>query len=114
MRISDWSSDVCSSDLYGRFDFAWDGRDAPMLLDYRADAPTELYESSVVQWEWLHNYCSHCDQFNGIHERSEETGVGKECVSACRPRWSTNHSKNKVERTISICHYDSRYTICIN
>lgn len=54
--------------LYGRFDFAWDGRDAPMLLDYRADAPTELYESSVVQWEWLHNYCSHCDQFNGIHE----------------------------------------------
>src|SRR3546814_14889490 len=22
MRISDWSSDVCSSDLYGRFDFA--------------------------------------------------------------------------------------------
>src|SRR3546814_20471641 len=39
-----------------------------MLLDYRADAPTELYESSVVQWEWLHNYCSHCDQFNGIHE----------------------------------------------
>lgn len=54
--------------LYGRFDFAWTGSGAPKLLDYRADAPGELYESSVVQWEWLHSYCSHCDQFNGIHE----------------------------------------------
>jgi glutathionylspermidine synthase len=54
--------------LYSRFDFAWDGRNAPKLLDCCADTPTELYEASVVQWEWLHNYCSHCDQFNGIHE----------------------------------------------
>src|SRR3546814_19170332 len=30
--------------LYGRFDFAWAGRDAPMLHYYRADAPPEFYE----------------------------------------------------------------------
>jgi glutathionylspermidine synthase len=54
--------------LYGRFDFAWCGTKPPKLLEYNADTPTALYEASVVQWEWLDSYCSHCDQFNGIHE----------------------------------------------
>ncbi|WP_341704933.1 glutathionylspermidine synthase family protein [Ferrovibrio sp.] len=54
--------------LYGRFDFAWAGSGPPKLLEYNADTPTALYESSVVQWEWLDSYCAHCDQFNGIHE----------------------------------------------
>lgn len=54
--------------LYGRFDLAWNGAGAPKLLEYNADTPTALYEASVVQWEWLDSYCSHCDQFNGIHE----------------------------------------------
>src|SRR3546814_16786876 len=29
------------------------------------------------------------------HMRSEERRVGKECVSTCRSRWSTYHSKTK-------------------
>src|SRR3546814_15033204 len=31
----------------------------------------------------------------GALPRSEESRVGKECVSTCRSRWSTNHSKKK-------------------
>lgn len=54
--------------LYGRFDLAWNGSGPPKMLEYNADTPTALYEASVVQWEWLDSYCSHCDQFNGIHE----------------------------------------------
>ena len=54
--------------IYGRFDLAWNGAGHPKLLEYNADTPTALYEASVVQWEWLDSYCSHCDQFNGIHE----------------------------------------------
>ena len=39
--------------LYGRFDFAYDGRNPPKLLEYNADTPTSLYEAAVVQWRWL-------------------------------------------------------------
>ena len=39
--------------LYGRFDFAYDGRSPPKLLEYNADTPTALYEAAVVQWRWL-------------------------------------------------------------
>jgi glutathionylspermidine synthase len=35
--------------LYGRFDFAYDGRSIKML-EYNADTPTSLLEASVVQW----------------------------------------------------------------
>src|SRR3546814_11764777 len=31
------------------------------------------------------------DHFNGMHIRSEERRVGKECVSTCRSRWSPYH-----------------------
>lgn len=54
--------------LYGRFDLVWPKDGTPKLLEYNADTPTALYESSVVQWEWLESFCPHCDQFNGIHE----------------------------------------------
>jgi glutathionylspermidine synthase len=54
--------------LYGRMDLCWDGSGPPKLLEYNADTPTSLYESAVVQWEWL--TCAHpdADQFNSIHE----------------------------------------------
>src|SRR3546814_13831369 len=34
MRISDWSSDVCSSDLFGRFEALPDNLPAPLALRY--------------------------------------------------------------------------------
>ncbi len=61
--------------LYGRFDFAYDGAGPPKLLDYNADAPANLVESSVVQWHWLEQLAAsgvlpqHVDQFNSLHER---------------------------------------------
>ena len=54
--------------LYGRMDLRWDGTGPPQLLEYNADTPTSLYESSVVQWEWLTCAFPDADQFNSIHE----------------------------------------------
>src|SRR3546814_13354034 len=88
MRISDWSSDVCSSDLLGipeqahdlvaeswrrfdrnmigRFDLSFDGRQPPKMLEYNADTPTSLFEARVVQWEWLQHVRTDADQVNSI------------------------------------------------
>jgi glutathionylspermidine synthase len=55
--------------LYGRFDFSWDGRSDPKLLEYNADTPTALLEASVVQWHWLEDTHADCDQFNSLHEK---------------------------------------------
>lgn len=54
--------------LYGRFDFAFTGDDAPKLLEYNADTPTGLYEAAVVQWTWLEERFPARDQFNSLHE----------------------------------------------
>ncbi|KAF0128083.1 MAG: glutathionylspermidine synthase [Methylocystaceae bacterium] len=61
--------------LYGRFDFAYDGKSDPKLLEFNADTPTSLYESSVVQWHWLQSQIARgelppdSDQFNSLHEK---------------------------------------------
>jgi glutathionylspermidine synthase len=59
--------------LMGRFDFAFDGRGPPKLLEYNADTPTALLEASVVQWHWLQQAIlprePQADQFNSLHEK---------------------------------------------
>jgi glutathionylspermidine synthase len=61
--------------LYGRFDFAFDGRGPAKLLEYNADTPTALYETGVFQWLWLEDNLARgrlpagTDQFNSVHER---------------------------------------------
>jgi glutathionylspermidine synthase len=55
--------------IYGRFDFSYNGTDQPKLLEYNADTPTSLYESSVAQWVWLEDMFPKYDQFNSIHEK---------------------------------------------
>jgi len=55
--------------LYGRFDLAYDGNNAPKMLEYNADTPTSLLESAVCQWFWLQDKFPAADQFNSIHER---------------------------------------------
>src|SRR3546814_4069233 len=75
MRISDWSSDVCSSDL----------RQAEEIEQEVPGATVEQYgEGLVVQFDSkvLFDFDSY---------RSEERRVGKECVSTCRSRWSPYH-----------------------
>src|SRR3546814_4976244 len=82
MRISDWSSDVCSSDLY---------LDGP---DHARARPAQHCRGRLARCQ----PCS-CDpvrQYSGLPRethgcRSEERRVGKECVSTCRSRWSPYH-----------------------
>ena len=63
------SWDAGEASLYGRFDFAYDGKDGLKLLEYNADTPTSLVEASVAQWAWLEDVHPDCDQFNSIHEK---------------------------------------------
>src|SRR3546814_10464292 len=70
MRISDWSSDVCSSDL------AMFGSLEKRVAKAVAALPLESLASTVAG--------------AGI-ARSEERRVGKACVSTCRSRWSPYH-----------------------
>ena len=60
--------------LYGRFDLAYDGQSHPKLLEYNADTPSILFETSVFQWFWLEDAIAQklvpnkSDQFNFIHD----------------------------------------------
>ncbi|MCE2946763.1 MAG: glutathionylspermidine synthase family protein [bacterium] len=58
--------------LFGRFDFSWDGRGQPKMLEYNADTPTSLVEAAVVQWYWLQDMFPGRDQFNSLHEKLVE------------------------------------------
>jgi glutathionylspermidine synthase len=55
--------------IYGRFDLSYDGSAEPSLLEYNADTPTALVESSIAQWVWLEDVFPKYDQFNSIHEK---------------------------------------------
>ena len=79
--------------LYGRLDLSYDGNSPVKLLEYNADTPTTLYESAVMQWQWLEQVMdlgfipSNVDQFNEIHERIIEVfpylNVGELTHFAC-------------------------------
>src|SRR3546814_5898107 len=86
MRISDWSSDVCSSDLTQKNIFSRRIR-RHVTLTLRSlnwEIAAEFLFSSLLQRTTTVCNCL---------RRSEERRVGKECVSTCRSRWSTYHSK---------------------
>jgi glutathionylspermidine synthase len=69
--IKSWQSREPS--VFGRFDLAWDGNGPPKMLEYNADTPTALLESSVAQWDWLEQAIipsqPSADQFNSLHEK---------------------------------------------
>src|SRR3546814_4820979 len=83
MRISDWSSDVCSSDLS-----ACVFGSAP----YAVAAPEKILDC-VRSWQWTSSpiTTSQVELSYAMSGRSEERRVGKECVSTCRSRWSPYH-----------------------
>src|SRR3546814_13043975 len=82
MRISDWSSDVCSSDL----DAAITPRTKWLIFNSPSNPTGAAYSR---------------DELKALADRSEERRVGKECVSTCRSRWSPYHYKNKMHNTIT-------------
>jgi glutathionylspermidine synthase len=68
--VRSWNTEEAT--IYGRFDLAYDGYDAPKLLEYNADTPTALLEAAVVQWFWYKDVLGtdpRYDQFNSLHER---------------------------------------------
>lgn len=68
-----WENDVPS--IYGRFDFVYDEYKKQLkVLEFNADTPTSLYETGVVQWQWMQNYFQeNVDQFNSVHDRLIES-----------------------------------------
>ncbi|MEC4115470.1 glutathionylspermidine synthase family protein [Myroides phaeus] len=68
-----WENDVPS--IYGRFDFVFDEQKKQLkVLEFNADTPTSLYETGVVQWQWMQNYFKDSvDQFNSVHDRLIES-----------------------------------------
>src|SRR3546814_8725104 len=95
MRISDWSSDVCSSDLRpGDRDGTWDVTPdirfrATRSRDIRAPALAELFGgSTTAQFTVLDPLLGRSYSVQSLTSgRSEERSVGKEYVSTCRSRW---------------------------
>src|SRR3546814_7053480 len=100
MRISDWSSDVCSSDLITNNIMFQIEKMVESLIE------TRVLEGKAIGQDLLNRILltkEYIDQLeprskivvkerqntlNQALERSEERRVGKECVSTCRSRWS--------------------------
>src|SRR3546814_13787024 len=116
MRISDWSSDVCSSDpqaldalaeiremtfgplkkradIERSFSFSYKG----MFETDPVTSSSELAHTFSVSLGEAHGYVTIVFYTNLVNvplwyrERSEERRVGKECDSTCRSRWSPYH-----------------------
>src|SRR3546814_15214142 len=97
MRISDWSSDVCSSDLVAERvvsgslrGFVVIPQDFEQRLAARGAQPLVQIIADGSQPNTA-NYVANYAQGVVQNWRSEERRVGKECVSKCRSRWSPYH-----------------------
>src|SRR3546814_17651019 len=103
MRSSDWSSDVCSSDLraplgggdvdhVGQVIFLRRIGVADLVEPAEQVAGAERHHPAVAQGHraFLVGGVAKLDHL-GDMIRSAERRVGKECVSQCRYRWSPYH-----------------------
>src|SRR3546814_7565486 len=85
MRIGDWSSDVCSSDLVLQ-----NCQCRTIPLELRDQLRRRGQVQNVVVRKLLPMKLLEVFRKFSV-ERSEERRVGKECVSTCRSRWSLYH-----------------------
>src|SRR3546814_10083395 len=98
MRISDWSSDVCSSDLANvarhprevanYFLLKSSDRMLPMLPAFWLGGMVMALEVLSVGATLVY---PGSPEIGVVLARSEERRVGKECVNTCRSRWSPSH-----------------------
>src|SRR3546814_19827101 len=105
MRISDWSSDVCSSDL--------ESMGAISVLSFLYSPSIRLSVPSDCRSEQTNNrgvivkakckrvgVCEE-DDYSVLKKRTEERRVGKECVSKCRSGGSPHRSQKQSHETIT-------------
>src|SRR3546814_13225670 len=111
MRISDWSSDVCSSDLLERGIDLFvallavlkaGGAYVPLDPDYPGERLRYMLGDAGAALLLSHD---------AALARSEERRVGKECVSTCRSRWSPSRSQKKLD-TQNIYPLHKKKTTC--
>src|SRR3546814_20151793 len=114
MRISDWSSDVCSSDLLSQqlraaglnVETQLEPRKLAKQLPYADRAGIRFVvirgEDEAARGAVAVKDLRRGEQFEvteaDLAQRSEERRVGKECVSQCRSRWSPKPSKKKQKK----------------
>src|SRR3546814_11954547 len=100
MRISDWSSDVCSSDLYSPMVDGWIGDDwfsygafRQVMFPYFIGQITRRGRGSPIASQGYDDYATllRAGSASAYAKRSEERRVGKECVSTGRSRWSASY-----------------------
>src|SRR3546814_11849655 len=110
MRISDWSSDVCSSDLLSTLQSAVNGLRSPpgltgvlsnvfeqksaFVSSNSSTAATEILGATATNNAQAGKYEIIVEQLAQAHKvsgRSAERRVGQECVSTCRARLSPYH-----------------------
>src|SRR3546814_19148561 len=101
MRISDWSSDVFSSDLINYLMLMMVDRDVHFHVLPRYAETQSFSGVAYPDGGWP----AAPDLGGGVQpdaaaraERSDERRVGRECVSTCRSRWCPDHKKTKKDR----------------
>src|SRR3546814_13316537 len=113
MRISDWSSDVCSSDLIGIRTGRLDRLDRPPRLELLGDGSVandrlHLGDTLPVGRAGGMGGCRYRTDPEQSG-RSEERRVGKEGVSTGRSRWSPYHIKKKENKNQNKVNKKKRY-----
>src|SRR3546814_14307777 len=111
MRISDWSSDVCSSDLLigqyvqgnqpdqqAPYYYNWSGQPwKTQALVRKILAKTYATDAAGYGYPGMDDQCATSSSYElsalGFYpvDRSEERRVGEGCGSTCRSRWSQYH-----------------------
>src|SRR3546814_16507461 len=113
MRISDWSSDVCSSDLLDHR--KWRYASAADLERHRCrQRGFRHIVAAVIQRDagGAGCACAHrrLRRLLGDQHRSDERRVGKEGVMKCGSRWYPYHDKKKKKKDSKIKYKDTKTT----
>src|SRR3546814_13826152 len=110
MRISDWSSDVCSSDLEsGEPERPQEGEEHRQQLGLgRGPCHAEKLRTDLAELPVAPGLRPLVAELRP--ERSDERRGGKQCVSTCRYRWPPYHQKKNIhpeltQKSTNVTHY---------
>src|SRR3546814_15629884 len=97
MRISDWSSDVCSSDLVdvALCRFQLHRTHLEVVVGHAPAVVAEAGPAAAAEAVGLGHVAQ--GEIEGLAGRSEERRAGKECFIRCSTRWSLFHYKKTID-----------------